>query len=1379
MRQIKSLAIKLVLAVLSSAAIFSMLTLSSLSFSGEGHSHGEIHERVLFVTGSHSNKAKISLLKKIALHDHVAIDMKKASGLELNDKTRVLFESYQMVVFDGVSSRDYKMSFAKFAPLVAKSNTRFLPIKSLESKDLRKNITEHQAKIMFDYWDNGGSVNMDRMSDFTHIKIFDGSDTEVLPPVIYPQLGIYHPEFEGKVFNTLPEYLSWKNLDEVEKGSDDGNDSEANSDEPVIAILFQRALIESDQTYLIDETLRQIESRGGVALPFFFELSPRSSDYSHLLREGGRKNGDVAIDLIINYRAIHWANKRKEEFEALNVPVIQALTYYDGNQKKWEESAQGISPGMAPFVLVLPETAGVIDPVIVAAVNEKTERAEMIDYQLDYLLDRTFNYTNLRNKPNADKKIAVMFWGDKDMGASFLNVPESLQAISGRLSSEGYAVDAVDDQYFIDRVDQILNPFYREYELKSLLKDDLAELFPVAQYRAWFDSLPDPITKPVYEDWGEPEDNFMVVDYEGQKQFVIPRIRNGNMLVMRQPPRGEDKDKEQKLYHSTNMAINHYYLAAYYYTREVWGSDALVHLGTHGSQEYLPGKERGMSRYDAGNLAVGDMPVMYPFIVDDVGEAMQTKRRGNAVVVSHMTPPFAAAGLQEVTADLHALMHEYKALDEGGVKQKTAKQIVQICVDESICDDLDWQQAAIDKDFSGFLEALHDYLGELAAENQPLGLHSFGELSEERLLISTVTQMLGKEFIELATQFERDHDFEEHGHHHSNEADHDDHSHESDPHDKDEDHYHYHQAGDKLEDLAGFKTVRDFVFHDKESSQLSDELQVFIEKSREHHTNIKGIQELESLLSGLNGEYIPVKTGGDPIRHPESLPTGFNLYGFDPSRLPTKAAYEQGTELVEDVIAQYYQKHGEYPDKLAFSLWSIEAMRHYGVLESQALRAMGIKPKWSPDGRVIGTEIIPASELKRPRVDVVLSATGLYRDAFPNVMQMLAKAIKELAELKESGNSIWENAQRVKQQLIEEGIDEAEAEYLSSVRIFSNSSGNYGSGVDGPIQESETWEEDKKIADNYLRNMGNYYGYSDEPGGADRWGKSLNGLYAKQLSGTDVALFSRSSNLYGMITSDDPFEYFGSLSLAVRNIDGKSPEMLISNLRDASGGKMETAAKFMSKELRTRNHNKRWVEEMQKEGYSGAVTFASNMFNFWGWQVVAPNVVRDDQWQEFHEIYVEDKFELGLDEWFEEVNPGAQAQLIETMLEASRKEYWQADAETLKTMMERYVELANQYDLLIDNEKLREYLTENSAGFGLDMTLPAMESVASATDVLESSAAESQQIEGQKLDKVEAVEAENDHDYLLYWALLSCFLLMILGAIKQALPAKHEALKEV
>jgi len=1347
-------------------------------------SHASASQKLLFVSAAHSNKAKVSLVKELASRYQMTIDQVAEKELKLEQASRV-FSNYDLVILDGVSVRESKATYAKYEPVVVAmsqtTKTRFLPINWLEATHLTIGLESEHALNLHDYYSNGGVENLTRMLAYLRYRVLAPDlSKNIEAPIIFPQLGLYHPDSPSLTFESLDGYLGWRAQEALPKGDN------------VVGILLQRSLIESAQTQVVDSAIAKIEASGALAVPFFFELSPKSSDYSSLIS----RNGVTFVDVIVNFRNIHWASKRKTEFEKFGVPVLQGLTYFDGDQGVWESDNQGISAGMTPFVLVLPEAAGVIDPMIVAAINEETGRAEPIDYQLQHFVNKALNLAALKHKENKDKKLTVMVWGSIDVGASFLNVPGSLQSISRRLSQEGYDIDAVDEEFYIEKIKPILEPFYREFELDKLLADDLAELMPVADYLSWFNTLPEHVTAPINDYWGSAESGFMVVERDGKKQFVIPRMRNGNLLVMRQPPRSDDKDEDQRIYHKGTVPMNHFYLAAYYYAREYWNSDALIHLGTHGSQEYLSGKERGLSRYDQGNLAVWDTPVLYPFIVDDVGEAMQTKRRGSATVLAHMTPPFAAAGLQGEVADLHELMHQYKSLDDGGVKKKTAEKIINDCVDGSICADFGWERQQASDDLSGFLEALHDYMEDLSSQNQPLGLHSFGELSEADLLTSTLLQMLDRSFPSDVASFESDY-FDTQGHAASLGHDHsvgvDEHAHHADG-AGDFQGVITQVAGDELDQLVGFKTLRTFVIEETATAEnmraagLGDDAIEELQSAQRLYTDMLGIKELDHLIMGLSGRYVPVKNGGDPIRSPDAIPTGFNLYGFDPSRVPTQAAFEQGSELVDGVIADYYQTHGQYPDKLAFSLWSIETMRHYGVLESQALYAMGVKPVWSDDGRVVGTEIIPASELKRPRVDVVLSATGLYRDAFPNVMQWLAKAIEQVADLKEENNSIWANSQRVAEQLKEQGVEASEAEYLSTVRIFSNASGEYGNGVNDAIVASDTWEEDSKISDMYLSRMGYFYGSDNS-----RWGNKVgsvtdsNGvqknidLYAQQLSGTDVALFSRSSNVYGMITSDDPFEYFGSLALAVRNIDGKSPEMMISNLRDANNGKTENAATFMAKELRSRNFHKRWVEEMMKEGYSGATTMSSNLTNFWGWNVVDPNVVREDQWQEFYEVYVEDKLDVGINDWFEEVNPQSQANMLERMLEANRKGYWQADQRVLSEIVERFSGLTNQHDLFVDNEKLRGYFDSLAAGFGLDVALPEISDTAkmSANEQLLEAAKANQQldnpmqkVEGQKLEKVEAATSDEEWDSMLIASLMSCLLVMLLGALFQARPQR-------
>jgi cobaltochelatase CobN len=315
--------------------------------------------------------------------------------------------------------------------------------------------------------------------------------------------------------------------------------------------------------------------------------------------------------------------------------------------------------------------------------------------------------------------------------------------------------------------------------------------------------------------------------------------------------------------------------------------------------------------------------------------------------------------------------------------------------------------------------------------------------------------------------------------------------------------------------------------------------------------------------------------------------------------------------------------------------------------------------------------------------------------------------------------------------------------------------------------------------------MGFFFGSDDS-----RWGEKARNaqgqdiqLYAKQLSGTDIALLSRSSNLFGMLSSDDPFEYFGGINLAVRNIDGKSPDMVISNLRNATDPNAEDAALFMAKELRTRMFHPRWIKEMQKENYAGAVSLASKMDNFFGWQVVAPDLVRNDQWDEYFDIYVDDKLNIELDEWFEKTNPASLASMMERMLEAERKDYWQADPKRLQQLIEQYIQLVNQYDLIILNDAVRENVNELAKGFGLDVVLeqPTMKDMAKQAidqrlqneqEIKAQQQSSSEQIEGQKLEK-QSQQQETEPNNFIWQALLIMLLIVGLGGLHQHFRSKN------
>ena len=459
--------------------------------------------------------------------------------------------------------------------------------------------------------------------------------------------------------------------------------------------------------------------------------------------------------------------------------------------------------------------------------------------------------------------------------------------------------------------------------------------------------------------------------------------------------------------------------------------------------------------------------------------------------------------------------------------------------------------------------------------------------------------------------------------------------------------------------------------------------------------------------------------------------------------MPTRHAWEAGKQAAEKLIAAHRQQHGRTPAKLAVSLWSVETMRHQGLLEAQALWLMGVEPVWDEGGRVIDVKLVPREQLGRPRVDVVLSATGLYRDHFPNAIRQLARAAQLAAEAdREPDNAVAANTARIQALLKDRGLDEDSARDAAQTRIFSSEQGLYGSGLDDAALATDTWEGknegDHKLANLYLSRM--QYAYGPDP---RRWGKrladimsqpkgggiqatsgastesarsgspdgatasatahasgaraeSLN-LYAEQLRGTEGAVLSRSSNLYGMLTTDDPFQYLGGIGLAVRHLDGKAPELYISNLRTPGSGRVERASQFLSRELATRQFHPGYIKSLMAEGYAGTLEVLDATNNLWGWTAVAREIVRDDQWQEMVDVYVRDKHQLGLKDWFEQHNPHALAQTIERMLEAARQGYWQTDAQTLNELKERWQDLAQRFEVRSENARFMAYVQNGTS----------------------------------------------------------------------------------
>ncbi|MBW7902472.1 MAG: cobaltochelatase subunit CobN [Rhodocyclaceae bacterium] len=1266
-------------------------------------------DTVRFVSISPVPHGKFTRLAEIGAAHGFTVDSVQAEKLPA-DQDASLWRGADFVFFD--APRDHLQEAVRGKVAKALPGLTAPHIWMHDAKPKAEGFPKEIADRLHAYYVNGARPNFENF--FRTLAAWrKGQPTDGIPaPIVFPKAAIYHPQAPGLVFADTADYLRWKQVDPAKKP-------------PVIAVSVHQTYIGSEQTAFIDDLIARIEAAGAVPLAWY---APVMGPQGGLLR----LNGKLIADAIINTQIVLDPEGRRKELEALGIPVMQALSYRKGDEADWRADPQGVPLIDVPFFLAQGEYAGITDAVVAGAQTKGDDAVTVIGAQSDAVVNKAINQVRLQRLPNADKKVALMFWnypsGEKNLSASFLNLPKSLAATLQGLRQAGYDAQPEEEEALIGKLQRLLAPFYRDGQLPALLADGLADRLPVAEYRAWFSALPETVQREVTERWGAPEKSAMVVREGGASYFVVPRFAAGKIFLLPQAPRGEKwEDKEKAIYHSTKSIPSHYYLAQYLWVRTRLKADALVHYGTHGSQEWLPGKERGLSMTDYPMLAIGDVPVVYPYIVDNIGEAMQAKRRGRATIVTHQTPAFAPAGLHEATVKIHDLLHAWVAQEEGAVKLKIATDLKAAVKKERIDKDMGWNEAKIDADFRGFVDALHVHLHELAQTAQPLGLHTFATPPKETHRLGTVLLMLGKGFWESAAKAagvaagELDEMFVD--------------------------------SYEKTVEAPPFKLFRDWM--DGRTARPADEkLAERFEQGKTWYGQLAAAGEMNGLITGLAGKYIPTSYGGDPMKNPDALPTGRNLYGFDPSRVPSKQAWAAGKEAAEALIATHKAKTGKFPKKLAFSLWSIETMRHQGLLEAQALWMMGVEPVWDAGGRVSGVKLVPRDKLGRPRVDVVLSATGLYRDHFPNAMKQLATAVQIAARADEADNPVFENSRAIAARLMKQGVPEAAATKAAETRMFSSESGAYTTGLDDAALATDTWkgkaEGDRKLANLYLARMQFAYGADEADWGsqgalgnaaatneAGGKGAEIN-LYAEHLKGTEGAILARSSNLYGMLTTDDPFQYLGGIGLAVRHLDGKAPELYISNLRGAGSGKVEGADAFLAKELATRNFHPGYIKGLMDEGYAGTLDVLNGVNNFSGWTMVAREIVRDDQWQEFVDVYVRDKHQLGLREWFEKHNPHALAQTIERMVEAARQGYWQADPRTLAELRERYNDLARRHDVVTDNQAFKEFV---APGFGLSAllaSLPATRPQQAADLVPPPVPSEPPPIiEGMRLDKVE------------------------------------------
>ena len=1255
------------------------------------------------------------------------------------------------------------------------------------------NLTEHP--YIMEYWESRNDRNMERLLVYLGCE-FCGLSGLIEEPIITPGDGIYHPDADpdtGRIFEDLTEYLQWY-------GEDTGDHHVYNPDNLTIGIVFWKSRSGTGEIGVVDALIRDAEARGANVIPAFQPFLLFEENLTMMFMDGNKSAVDVMIDLGLGMGPLTVMVKKREYLERMNVPVMKCIELYT-TIEEWENKTTG-KDGYFNMQIPVMEIAGEIEFIVVGGrvynATYGVEIIEPIDYQIEWAIDRALSWGSLRHIENSEKKVAILYYhhsvgNGSALAAANLDVAPSIVNLLHAMndSERGYTLggEIPTDKELLDLVlSQGRNiGVWVPDQIKNVAENYDVALVPEDEYLVWFEKLPEKKQNEVTERWGHPPGRIMVYKNESGKYLVIPKITLGNILIAPQPSRGAEQNMTA-LYHDQSVPPTHQYIAFYYWLNHVYKADAIVSMGRHGTQEWLPGKGVGLSVRDCWPaILIQDMPVVYPYEVEGVGEGIVAKRRGSAVMIDHLTPVIVASGLYGNLSNLEQTIPLYENEENGTLKGKYREQIIDMCRDLNLDYDLNVNLTKIaesnDTVFKEFLEEVHDYLIEIKREYMPYGLHIMGKQLSNDSLVDMTKSILGYDFrgyIETANITENQTRMllwevivnkttpddaqksvlgwsenatdpasgngvvaktisDENGNYtFSNLA--------AGNYTIDAAYYTpamggtwftgsnntnvgageyrdgfdvwlgFGDAADALEivnatvdsgsasgastisgqtlayDMGGTVMTMDnstVVLRrtDSDEEQAETPLTDFLNLAIQYAGNLRDCEiEIPKTLDALEGRYIMPGPSNDPIRNPDVLPTGRNFYGFDPNIVPTEAAWEVGCELIDRLLLNYYNGTDEsYPKKVGFVVFSANTMKDLGVLESEILYLLGVEPVWDSYNNIHDVTLIPTEELGRPRIDAVVTMSGIYRENWPRQIELINKAVRLASEADDSPhhrNFVNESTRATYNWLIGQNdtYTESQARDLSLIRIFGPPEGVWGvGGFTSAIAGTGTWDSEETIADLYIRNMANVYGDTI-------WGEQYVDLFKQNLDGIEVAVFSWTSHSHSVLGIDHTFEFFGGLSMAVRSITGESPDMYVNNLKNQGGAKLETLQHVLMRDLRSIYYNELWIKGMMEHGYAGAGSMSTIMSNLWGWQVTNPDLITDEMWNTMHSIYVQDEYDLGLTDWLNENNAWARQEMMARMIEATRMRdsegnpYWTpSDATVLQSLAQEYQQSVKKY----------------------------------------------------------------------------------------------------
>ena len=1059
--------------------------------------------------------------------------------------------------------------------------------------------------LVLQYWLAGSEENITSMIAMLLDNYADGprrglrGQFKVKPPVEYPEVGLYHQNMKGEVQNKGMSELT-ANLPSVAKTGKRGT----------VGLLLLRSYLVAGNAAHYNGVITALEARGLRVVPAFATGLDARPAVEKFFMKDGRSTVDAIISLtgfsMVGGPAYNDSKSAEEILAKLDVYYLSVMPVEFQTLERWGANERGLMPVEATMMVAIPELDGSTGPIVfggrsngdgdqctgcsrrcVFPASENEHDMQVCIERADMLASRVGKLIDLKRAERANKKIAaVVFNFPPNAGATgtaaFLSVFESMFNLLASMKAAGYTVTMPKD--VDDLRESVIKGNAEQYGAMA----NVHAMIPVDDHvrrERWL--------KEIEAHWGPAPGQ---QQSDGRSIFVLG-AQFGNVLVGIQPAFGYEGDPMRLLYEK-GFAPTHAFSAFYRYLREDFGASAVLHFGTHGALEFMPGKQAGMSGDCWPDRLIGDLPNFYLYASNNPSEGMIAKRRAAATLISYLTPPIAQAGLYSGLVDLKASLERLRGLDPESESERAELTILvqtQAAELELASMEPAWGDDADDK-----VQKLYNDVLEFEYTLIPEGLHVIGR----PMSVAERTDML----LSIA------------------------------------------DASHGVQPTPELRNTIQAMLTDSQSAVIAPEHAELMKSLSEIDRVLCEDNEINGILHALDGGYVRPAHGGDLIRTPEVLPTGRNLHGFDPFRLPSAFAVKDGKRMAEHLLQRHTQDGNPLPETIALVLWGTDNLKSEGAPIAQALALMGAKPRFDSYGRLAGAELLPLEEVGRPRIDVVITLSGIFRDLLPMQIKLLAEAAFLAASADEPSAMNFIRKHALAHQA-EHGCDLETA----ALRVFGNAEGAYGSNVSQLVDNSR-WDDEDELAETYTKRKGFAYGVSGRP-------VQQTALLKSVLSGVDLAYQNLDSVELGVTTIDTYFDTLGGISRAVKRAKGPNAPVAPVYISDQTkgSGTVRTLTEQVALETRTRMLNPKWYEGLLKNGYEGVRQIELHVTNTMGWSATTGQV-QPWVYQKLTETFMLDP---EMRERMAKLNPTAAARVASRLLEASNREFWKPDEETL------------------------------------------------------------------------------------------------------------------